>query len=118
MLGKLGERGDAPGDDLGIGRHPVVRNAVPGWEAQALHFGREELKRVFERREPLTVAGDMQDRLARLAAREMARKRAEHRGVEPFGHAACDRRAAGRAAARRAGFQVSTFRPWTVVSSF
>ena len=84
----------AAGDDFGIWRHPVVRNAVPGWEAQALHFGGEELKRVFQRREPLAVAGDMQDRLAGLAAREMAGERAEHRGIEPFGHAACDRRAA------------------------
>ena len=38
MIGKLGKRGDAPCDDLGIWRHAGVRNAVPGREAQALHF--------------------------------------------------------------------------------
>ena len=95
MFGKLGECRDAAGDDFGIWRHPVVRNAVPGWEAQALHVGGEELQRVFQRREPLAVAGDMQDRPAGLAPREVAGKRAEHRGIEPFGHAAGDRRAAG-----------------------
>ena len=64
VIGKLGERGDAAGDDLGVGRHAVVGNAVPGREAQPLHLRREECKRVFQRREPLSVARDMQDRLA------------------------------------------------------
>ena len=94
MLGKLGERGHAAGDDLGIGRHTVVRDSVPGKEAQALHVWGEELQCVFQRGEPLAVAGDMQDRLAGLSACEMAGERAKHGGVEPLGHAACDRRAA------------------------
>ena len=112
MIGELGERGDAPGDDLGIGRDAVVGHAVPGWEAQALHVRRKEGKRIFQRRQPLAVAGDMQNRLARLAARDEARERAEHRGVEALRHAAGDDRCRGQAAARRAGFQLSMFRPF------
>ena len=84
MFGKLGECRDAAGDDFGIWRHPVVRNAVPGWEAQALHVGGEELQRVFQRREPLAVAGDMQDRLAGLARPRgggQARRAPRHRAL-------------------------------------
>ena len=118
MLGKLGERADAPGDDLRIWRHAVVRHAVPGWEAQALHVRGKEGKRIVQRRQPLAVAGDMQDRLAGLAARDETRKRAEHRGVEALWHAAGDDRSTAKQPRDGQAFSCRCLGHSTVVSSF
>ena len=57
----------------------------------------------------LAVAGDMQDRLAGLAARDAPCERAEHRGVEALRHAAGDRalRPSSRATGRLRDVDVS-----------
>ena len=89
-VGEIGERGNPLGDDLGIGRDPVVRHAVPGGKAQAFHVGREEVQRIFERGEPLAIAGDVQDRRARGPAAGALRQQRDQKGIEAFGHAARD----------------------------
>ncbi len=88
--GELGQRGDAMRHRLGIGRDPVIGNAVPGGKAQAPHVGREEGKRVFEHGDALPVAGDMQDGFMPLASGRGAGKLTEQRRIQSFRHAARD----------------------------
>ncbi len=80
-----GKGRDALGDGLGIGRHAVVRNAVPSGEAQHLDVGREEWDRLFERREAVRIACNLQDG-ASFAG--MPRKLAEEERIEPLRHPA------------------------------
>ncbi len=75
-LQQAGQGGDAFADQLGIGRDAVVRQAVPGREAQHLGIGREEAQALGQPRHPDVVARHVQQR----AARELLRPpRQQHR---------------------------------------
>ena len=90
-LGKRGKGRDTSGDGFGVRRNPVVRNAVPGGEAQDFDIRREEAERFFQGGEPGGIARDMQDRGA-LSVRDLATgKLAEDERIEPLGHASGDR---------------------------
>jgi hypothetical protein len=54
----------ALGDDVGMRRQPVVRQAVPCREHQHLALGREEAQAVLQSLQPLAVARDVQDVLS------------------------------------------------------
>src|SRR6476646_5435631 len=82
----------------------VVSDAVPGREPEALHVRCEELQRVLQDGETLTVAGDVQDRPALLAACDESRKRNKYRCLEPFRHAAGNDRTARKQPRDRQSF--------------
>ncbi len=86
--GERRKRGDAPRDGLGVGSHAVVRNAVPGGEAEHFDVGREEAERFFQRGEARAVARDMQDGHAGSSA--ASGEFPEEERIEPFGHASGD----------------------------
>ena len=86
--GERGKRGDAPRDGLGVGRHAVVRHAVPGGEDSA---PRRRARR------SASASSSVASRLPSRAtcrigapARRLARDLAEQKRIEPFGHAAGD----------------------------
>ena len=55
-----GQGVDAAADDLAIGRHPVVRQTVPGRKGQRVEFRVEEFEGRSKARHPTVVAADMQ----------------------------------------------------------
>ena len=82
-----GQRVDAAARDLAVWRHPVVRQAIPGWKAQHVEFGVEECQCHGEPGHPAVVAADMQPGVAAGFGEEAA----DRRGVMPLGHAEqCD----------------------------
>ena len=87
--GEAGERVEALGHDLAVGRNAVVGHAVPGRKPHHAHLGREEAERGLQCLNAPVVANDMQEH-GRLAARLLLLRRgdlAERQRVEPFGYA-------------------------------
>ena len=62
------------GDDVGVRRHAVVGQAVPGREDQDLALGREEAQAVLQALEALAVARHMQDVLPAGGARQLRQR--------------------------------------------
>ncbi len=60
-FGQPVQRGEALGHDAGIGRDPVIGQAVPGRQRQHLDVGREEADELGQRRASLGVAGHVQE---------------------------------------------------------
>ena len=79
---KCRQRRHPRGRDVGIGRHPVIGQAVPSRKGQDRHVGREERERGLHRRQTLVVARDVDDRP--LDARDLAQDQLR---VETFGRA-------------------------------
>ena len=62
---QAGQRGDAGGDDLGVGADAVVGHRVPGRERDDAHLGREERQALGQRLQPPVVAGHVQQQRRR-----------------------------------------------------
>ncbi len=62
------QRGDALGDQRRIGRHTVIRQAVPGREPQHFRLRRDERQRLRQPCHARIVAGDVQHRAGEFAA--------------------------------------------------
>ena len=83
-LAQPGEGGDPLGHQRRVGRDSVVRQAVPGREAQDLGFGGEEGQRLGEPCHPRIIARDVQHRTGELGPPPRQQQRVEplRRAVE------------------------------------
>jgi len=61
-VGEGRERGHPGGRNVGVGRHPVIGQAIPRRECDARHIRREEIKRRRHLGHPPRIAGDMHER--------------------------------------------------------
>lgn len=68
--------------DVGIGRDPIIGQAIPSRKAENRHRRREEVQRIADLRQPLVVASNMQD--GRGAALQLLQ---DQPGVVAFGRA-------------------------------
>ena len=83
-----GEGRDALADDFRVGRHPVIRQAVPGREAQHGDSGREKRHRFGKTRHSGVIARDMQNgtRVPGMALGKQDRVKALRRTVNSGSH--------------------------------
>ena len=79
-FGQPTDRVDAPGDDVAMGRDPVIGQAVPGRERHDLEGGGEEAQGLDQPRHARVVDADMEH----LGP---ARERGQDASVESFRHA-------------------------------
>ena len=81
--GQGGERLNPAGENVGMGRHPVIGHAVPGRQVQHPQVGRHEAGCLHQHGQPHVVTRDVQHG----AALARAGQRDQNNGVMALGHA-------------------------------
>ena len=108
--GQLRQRGHPLGHNLRIGRNPVIRQAIPGWEAQHLRLGHEEGQPLLQPGHAAIIARHMHNRPGTLGAAG-----AQQGGIHPLRRAINRQHALGMPApgsAHSAAMRASMGQAW------